>query len=119
MAVSAPSANNVPGAARLGHRDVRGASAVLAGTFPFEAGDESVTGWHFHDLHQLEYAFEGVAQVETDTARYLLPPQQAVWIPADVEHCTTLTRVKPCPSSSTRLWEYRRGTESASWPFHP
>jgi AraC-like DNA-binding protein/quercetin dioxygenase-like cupin family protein len=94
MAVSAQSAINAPGAARVGRTDVRGTSGVLAGTFPFEAGDETVTGWHFHDLHQLEYAFQGVAQVETATARYLLPPQQAVWIPAGVEHCTTLTRVK-------------------------
>ncbi len=94
MAVSARPAINVPGAARLGHRDVRGASGVLAGTVPFEAGDELITGWHVHDLHQLEYAFQGVAQVETGTARYLLPPRQAAWIPAGVEHCTTLTRVK-------------------------
>ena len=94
MAVSAQPASNVPGAARSGLRDVRGMSGALAGTFPFDIGDETVTGWHFHDLHQLEYAFEGVAQVETDTARYLLPPQQAVWIPAGVAHCTTLTRVK-------------------------
>jgi AraC-like DNA-binding protein len=94
MAVSAQSASNAPGAARSGLRDVRGTSGALAGTFPFEIGDETVTGWHFHDLHQLEYAFEGVAQVETDTARYLQPPQQAVWIPAGVAHCTTLTRVK-------------------------
>jgi len=67
---------------------------VLAGTYPFEIGEEVVTGWHFHDLHQLEYAFEGTAQVETATARYLLPPQQAIWIPAGVEHCTTLSRVR-------------------------
>ena len=71
--------SNVPGAARAGRRDVRGVSDVLAGTFPLEVGDETVTGWHSHDLHQLEYAFQGVAQVETDAARYLLPPQQAVW----------------------------------------
>jgi AraC-like DNA-binding protein len=67
---------------------------VHAGTYAFEAGAEVVTGWHFHDMHQLEYAFQGVAQVETATARYLLPPQQAAWIPAGVEHCTTLTRVR-------------------------
>ncbi len=53
-----------------------------------------VTGWHSHDFHQVEYAFEGVADVQTDSARFLLPPQQAVWIPAGVEHCSTLTRVK-------------------------
>jgi AraC-like DNA-binding protein len=80
--------------AKLGHRDVRGNSPELAGTYPFEIGDEVITGWHFHDLHQLEYAFEGIAKVETATARYLLPPQQAVWIPAGIEHCTTLTRVR-------------------------
>ena len=67
---------------------------MTAGTYPFEVGEEVVTGWHHHDLHQLEFAFEGVAQVETETARYLLPPQQAVWIPAGVEHCTTLNKVR-------------------------
>jgi AraC-like DNA-binding protein len=59
-----------------------------------EVGEEAVTGWHSHDHHQLEYAFEGVVQVETETARYLLPPQQAVWIPAGVHHSSTLTHVK-------------------------
>jgi AraC-like DNA-binding protein/mannose-6-phosphate isomerase-like protein (cupin superfamily) len=84
----------VTGAAKLGHRDVREGSSARAGTYPFEIGDEVVTGWHSHDVHQLEYAFEGVAQVETATTRYLLPPQQAIWIPAGLEHCTTLTRVR-------------------------
>jgi AraC-like DNA-binding protein/mannose-6-phosphate isomerase-like protein (cupin superfamily) len=84
----------VTAAARLGFRDVRGGSPARAGTYPFEIGEQVITGWHSHDLHQLEYAFEGVAQVETDAARYLLPPQQAIWIPAGVEHCTTLTRVR-------------------------
>ena len=67
---------------------------MLAGTYCAEVGAEVVTGWHSHDLHQLEYAFEGIAEVETETARYLLPPQQAVWIPAGVEHSSTLTHVK-------------------------
>jgi hypothetical protein len=50
-----------------------------------------------------------VAQVETATARYLLPPQQAIWIPAGTEHCTTLTRVRtvsaffePVPAAGAR-----------------
>jgi hypothetical protein len=94
MAVSAGAANKVTRPARLGSRDVRGISTVLAGTYPFEVGEELITGWHHHDLHQLEYAFEGVAQVETSTARYLLPPQLAIWIPAGTEHCTTLSRVR-------------------------
>jgi AraC-like DNA-binding protein len=55
-------------------------------------GDELLTGWHSHDLHQLIYAVEGIAEVETATARYLLPPQQAAWIPAGIAHSTTLAR---------------------------
>lgn len=93
MAVSARTANKVTGPVSTFH-DMRMGSSVRAGTFPFEIGDERVTGWHAHDLHQLEYAFEGTAQVETETAQYLLPPQQAIWIPAGTRHCTTLTRVR-------------------------
>jgi AraC-like DNA-binding protein len=94
MARTAGTVNVVTGAAKLGRHDVRGDSPARAGTYPFEVGDEVVTGWHSHDVHQLEYAFEGVAQVETATAHYLLPPRQAIWIPAGLEHCTTLTRVR-------------------------
>jgi AraC-like DNA-binding protein len=93
MAGTARSANLLTPAANVRHEGVS-ASLVRAGTYYLEVGDEVVTGWHWHDLHQVEYAFEGVAEVETVTARYLLPPQQAVWIPAGVEHCSTLTHVK-------------------------
>lgn len=84
----------VTAAAIPGFRDMRAGVATRSGTYAFEVGDEVVTGWHHHDLHQLEYAFAGTAEVQTAQARYLLPPQQAVWIPAGVEHCTTLTRVR-------------------------
>jgi quercetin dioxygenase-like cupin family protein len=94
MVVSARKARNVTAPAKHGFHDVRGGSPARAGTYQFEVGEQDATGWHSHDLHQLEYAFEGVAEVETDAARYLLPPQQAIWIPAGVEHCTTLTRVR-------------------------
>jgi AraC-like DNA-binding protein len=94
MAVSARPAKKVTKPARLGPQNVRGGSTVLSGTYPFEIGEELITGWHSHDLHQLEYAFEGVAQVEASSARYLLPPQQAIWIPAGTEHCTTLICVR-------------------------
>lgn len=80
--------------AKYGFYDVRGGSPARAGTYQFEVGEQVINRWHSHDLHQLEYAFEGVAEVETDAARYLLPPQQAIWIPAGLEHCTTLTRVR-------------------------
>lgn len=66
---------------------------MRAGTWPEDALD-LVTPWHTHELHQLLYAFEGVARVETDDALHLLPPQQAAWIPAGLPHRTTLRRVR-------------------------
>lgn len=93
MAVPARSSQILPVSASVRHEGVD-ASVVGAGTYALEFGEEVITGWHSHDLHQLEYAFEGVAQVETATARYLLPPQQAVWIPAGTVHNSTLTNVK-------------------------
>jgi AraC-like DNA-binding protein len=92
--VSARSANFLPSAATVSPIDLRAGSPVRAGTYPFSAGDDVVTGWHSHQLHQVEYALSGVVEVETETAHYLLPPQQAVWIPAGLSHCTTLRRVR-------------------------
>ena len=60
-----------------------------AGSFSY-SGDELVTTWHRHDLHQIEFALRGVVEVETAAAHYLLPPQQAAWIPAGAEHRTTI-----------------------------
>jgi AraC-like DNA-binding protein/mannose-6-phosphate isomerase-like protein (cupin superfamily) len=95
VTVSARSANPLPAPANvdLGLVDMRTGTPVRAGTFGYEA-DDLVTGWHHHDLHQIEYACEGIAQVETADARYLLPPQQAVWIPAGLSHNTTLLGVR-------------------------
>jgi AraC-like DNA-binding protein/mannose-6-phosphate isomerase-like protein (cupin superfamily) len=100
VAVSAHPAKDLPGAANpepagpgAGFVDMRAGSAVRAGTFEYHGAD-LVTDWHAHDLHQIEYAFEGIAEVETAGAHYLLPPQQAVWIPAGLTHRTTLRRVR-------------------------
>ncbi len=99
MTVSARSAKDQPAAARparsleLGFIDMREGAPVRAGTFSYE-GVDLVTGWHSHDMHQIEYALEGIAEVETVSTHHLLPPQQAVWIPAGLEHCTTLQRVR-------------------------
>lgn len=54
------------------------------------AGPDTQTGWHHHPHHQLEYALVGVAKVMTAAGSYLLPPQQAIWIPAGLDHHTTL-----------------------------
>lgn len=93
VTVAARTANNPTVPVSVPRRDLRSDSRVRAGTFAFESGEEIITGWHVHSLHQLEYAVEGVAHVESAEARYLLPPQQAVWVPAGTRHCTTLTRV--------------------------
>jgi AraC-like DNA-binding protein len=92
MAVAARTVNSLTEAANAPKRPAAG---VRAGTYYLEVGDdEIVDGWHTHEFHQLEYAIEGVVAVETTTARYLVPPRQALWIPAGIEHCSTLTRLK-------------------------
>lgn len=93
MSVYAHSARNEPSAASPGIVEVRVTDTIRAGTIAWD-GPDLVTGWHVHELHQVEYAFEGVAEVETETAHYLLPPQQAVWVPAGLPHNTTLRRVR-------------------------
>lgn len=49
--------------------------------------------WHFHDMHQLMFTFEGATAVETERGRHLLPPQIAAWIPAGAPHRTSIHRV--------------------------
>jgi AraC-like DNA-binding protein len=89
VAVSARSVKNFARPARHGLVDLRGPGRTLAGSYVYE-GERVATGWHHHDMHQLEYALLGVVEVETAQARYLLPPQQAAWIPAGLEHETTI-----------------------------
>jgi len=71
---------------------MRQGTSVRAGSFWYE-GPDLETGWHAHDLHQIEYALRGYAEVETSEHRFLLPPQQAIWIPAGVSHRTALRGV--------------------------
>ncbi len=52
------------------------------------------TPWHRHDMHQLQYAFDGAIEVEDERARHLLPRNLAAWIPAGVAHRTSLHRVR-------------------------
>lgn len=94
MTVSASSARVLPGSANLrdqiGRVELRHGGRARAGSYLYE-GDQLVTGWHSHDLHQIQYAIGGVVEVETAVARYLLPPQQAAWIPVGLEHQATMT----------------------------
>jgi AraC-like DNA-binding protein len=91
VSVAARPANHESGSANR-IVDLRTAP-VRAGTFRWDGPDVD-TGWHRHPYHQVEYALEGVAEVETDAGRYLLPPQQAIWIPADLPHETRLHDVR-------------------------
>ncbi|CAA0118579.1 HTH-type transcriptional regulator NimR [Mycolicibacterium vanbaalenii] len=65
--------------------ELRRGGSALGGSYLYE-GDALITGWHSHEVHQIEYALHGVVEVETDCAHYLLPPQQAAWIPAGLDH---------------------------------
>ncbi|MBO0676095.1 helix-turn-helix transcriptional regulator [Mycolicibacterium sp. S2-37] len=88
MTVSASSDRLLSEPANLGARrviELRRGGCALGGSYLYE-GDALITGWHSHEVHQIEYALHGVVEVETDSAHYLLPPQQAAWIPAGLEH---------------------------------
>jgi AraC-like DNA-binding protein len=48
-----------------------------------------VNSWvekHQHNWGQFVYANEGVMAVITDEGRYLIPPEQGVWVPAKEDH---------------------------------
>ncbi|MDT5179990.1 MAG: hypothetical protein QOJ95_4188 [Mycobacterium sp.] len=87
VTVSAPSDRGLTEAAKLARPviELRRGGRALAGSYLYE-GDGLITGWHSHEVHQIEYAMHGVVEVETDSAHYLLPPQQAAWIPVGLEH---------------------------------
>lgn len=86
MTVSAPSDILLSAAAKPRRViELRRGGRALGGSYLYE-GDGLITGWHSHEVHQIEYALHGVVEVETDSAHYLLPPQQAAWIPAGLEH---------------------------------
>ena len=90
MTVSALSDRGLTFSANLGQPgrpviELRRGGQALAGSYLYE-GDGLITGWHSHEVHQIEYALQGVVEVETDAGHYLLPPQQAAWIPAGLEH---------------------------------
>jgi AraC-like DNA-binding protein len=69
--------------------ELRRGGQALGGSYLYE-GEGLITGWHSHEVHQIEYAIGGVVEVETASAHYLLPPQQAAWIPAGLEHQATM-----------------------------
>ena len=83
MAQPTPDVGSVP---------LRTTAVVTAGTYEHVASD-LVTAWHHHDLHEIEYAVSGVAELRTETSHFVLPPQHAAWVPAGVPHCPILRDV--------------------------
>lgn len=88
MTVSARSAKDLSQPVNI--IELRRGGRARAGSHLYE-GDGLITGWHAHDMHQIEYALSGLVEVETSAAHYLLPPQQAAWIPAGLEHQATMS----------------------------
>jgi AraC-like DNA-binding protein len=89
VTVSARSARVLAEPAKIGRIELRRGGRALAGSHLYE-GDGLITGWHSHDMHQIEYAVGGVVEVETAAAHYLVPPHQAAWIPVGLEHQATM-----------------------------
>jgi AraC-like DNA-binding protein len=90
MTVSADPAKDQVQAATTGLVDLRENRRWVGGSHIYDGGKQLVTGWHFHDVHEIEYACCGVVEVKTQAGHYLLPPHQAAWIPAGLQHQTTL-----------------------------
>jgi AraC-like DNA-binding protein len=90
MTVPADSAKDQVQTAITGLVDLRGNRRWAGGSQVYDGAERLVTGWHFHDVDEIEYACRGMVEVETEAGHYLLPPHQAAWIPAGLPHKTTL-----------------------------
>src|SRR6202041_439227 len=59
-------------------------SAITTLTRDYAAGH--VIPSHFHDRDQLVYASRGVMTIRTRDGTWVVPPNRAVWIPAEIAH---------------------------------
>jgi hypothetical protein len=64
MSVVAIAAKKPPFPANVLDFDLRANSRQRAGTYSFE-GDELTASWHSHSMHQIQYTFDGIAEVES------------------------------------------------------
>lgn len=55
-------------------------------THPLTFLHDHATAEHAHDWHQLSYALRGHLELETRDARWLLPIDRALWVPAGTPH---------------------------------
>jgi hypothetical protein len=90
MTVPAVPAEDQVQTATTGLVNLRDSKRWAGGSLMYSGGRRLVTGWHFHDVHEIEYACRGMVEVRADAGHCLLPPHQAAWIPAGLRHQTTL-----------------------------
>jgi len=51
-----------------------------------DSREAHVVSWHMHFRGQLVYASQGVMTVRTEEGTWVVPPQQAVWVPPGLHH---------------------------------
>ncbi len=69
----------------------------------------ATVAFHAHDDAQLLFAASGTMQVSTNSGRWLVPPQLAVWVPSGVPHRTDIL-------SDIELWMiYWHPSVSREW----
>jgi AraC-like DNA-binding protein len=90
MTVPADPAKDQVQTATTGLVDLRESSRWAGGSLVYDGDEQLVTGRHFHDVHEIEYACRGMVEVKTEAGHYLLPPHQAAWIPVGLPHRATL-----------------------------
>jgi AraC-like DNA-binding protein len=77
----------------IGLRSMRSPGSTQRAGAHSSDGWQVATPWHFHDMHQLLYAFEGAVEVEGRRGCYKIPHQFAAWIPAGAVHRTTIQKI--------------------------
>ena len=65
MTVPADSAKDQVQTATTGLVDLRESGRWVGGSHMYDGGEQLVTGWHFHDVHEIEYACRGMVEVKT------------------------------------------------------
>ncbi|WEX08209.1 helix-turn-helix transcriptional regulator [Chelativorans sp. AA-79] len=73
--------------ARIAHlEESEGAVLALSSDYP----DGHHVPEHRHSRSQLMYALSGVVMVSTGEGRFMVPPEHAVWLPANLDHAVEM-----------------------------
>lgn len=82
----------------IGNPDLQAVNQLATLTRPIYGhlaalANRAISEAHSHPWAQLSFALQGVLQIDTETARYLAPPNQAVWIPPGIAHGVSCSRL--------------------------